>query len=612
MQKSNKEITFKRVCEMFKEIEETSARNDMTRIVSDFYCQLGETDAEILSYLILGRIAPPFVALEFNYSEKSLVNLMSQYAGTNNFNGDIKKKREELGDIGETVEFFVSQGEFSPERKTLLEIYELLWSIMNITGTGSIERKNALILRSLKSFTPLEAKYFVRIICGELRFGVSAKTLLDVFSFVVCKDKSLREELDRAYGVCTDIGYICSQIIGATPEQAIQNLRSVSLQPGVPVLARLVERVGSFEEVFERFDPPILVQPKFDGLRCQIHKYETKNDPRADRNVLWEKYIPQEEKSLFVNETNDTTVKLFTRNLEDITEMFPEIVEGARKMKEKSFILDSEALGWKNGKFLSFQETMQRRRKYNVDTVQQDIPVRAMCFDILYIDGEDISQNNTEERIKALEEIKVEENTSKCTTDYVDDMSSLKKIFDKNIKEGNEGVIVKKRNGAYLPGVRNYDWIKLKKSMVNTLVDTVDLVCVGYFYGSGRRSKFGIGAVLGALYNEENDCFEAVCKVGTGFSDELLEEIKKQFEGKTVDHQLPNVLCPSILVPDVWVYPEVVFTVEADEITKGISKEDIGGGLSLRFPRLVEWNRDKSANEATTVKELREMFNMKH
>lgn len=612
MQSKYKETTFKKVCEMFKEIEETSARNDMTYILADFYAQLKETDAEILSYLILGRIAPPFVPVEFNYSEKSLVNLMSQYIKANGLNLDIRKKRNELGDIGETVEFFALSGKFSSEEKTLLQVYELLWEIMNITGTGSVERKNTLILQSLKSFSPLEAKYFVRIICGELRFGVSAKTLLDVFSFVVCHDKSLREELDRAYGVCTDIGYICSQIVGTTPKQAKTNLNNVSLQPGVPVLARLVERVGSFAEVFERFEVPFLVQPKFDGLRCQIHKYETKNDPRIDKNVLWEQYIPQEEKGLFANESDSTTVKLFTRNLEDITEMFPEIVESARQMKEKSFILDSEALGYKNGKFLPFQETMQRRRKYNVDTMQQDVPVRAMCFDVLYLNGRDISQSNTEERIKKLEEMGVEGNISRCTTDYIADMSALKKIFNKNIDEGNEGVIVKKREGAYLPGVRNYDWIKLKKSMVNTLVDTVDLVCVGYFHGSGRRSKFGIGAVLGALYNEENDCFEAVCKVGTGFSDELLEEIKKQLDEKTVDHQLPNVLCPSILVPDVWVYPEVVFTVEADEITKGISKEDIGGGLSLRFPRLVEWNRDKSVNEATTVKELTEMFNMRH
>ena len=159
--------------------------------------------------------------------------------------------------------------------------------------------------------------------------------------------------------------------------------------------------------------------------------------------------------------------------------------------------------------------------------------------------------------------------------------------------------------------MRNYDWIKLKKSMMNSLVDTVDIVCVGYFFGSGRRSELGVGAVLGALYNEKTDMYEVICKVGTGFSDELLKSMKEQFEAKTEDEQPQNVLCPESLKPDVWVYPEIVFSVEADEITRRLGEEDIGGGLSLRFPRLVEWNRDKSANDATRVSELIEMFEMR-
>ena len=147
---------------------------------------------------------------------------------------------------------------------------------------------------------------------------------------------------------------------------------------------------------------------------------------------------------------------------------------------------------------------------------------------------------------------------------------------------------------------------------MNTLVDTVDLVCVGYYFGSGRRSDFGVGAVLGALYNEETDSYEAICKVGTGFSDEQLKSIKEQLESKIEEEKPQDVLCPENLKPDVWVYPEVVFTVEADEITRRLGEEDIGGGLSLRFPRLVEWDRDKSANDATRVSELEKMYNMKN
>ncbi len=605
------QTSFREVSEILEKIEKIPSRNEITEILSVFYSKLEKQEAEILSYLILGRIAPPFVSCEFNYSEKSLLNLLTSYAKVNSIKIDIQDKRNETGDIGETVMSFVVDSKFKSENRTLLEIYDLLWQIMNITGTGSVERKNSLIIDTLKTFSDLEAKYFARIICGELRFGVNAKTLLDVFSFVVSGDKSIREELVRAYGVRTDIGYICSLIINTTKDKAISNLNKVSLLPGIPVMPRLVERVGSFEEVFERFEMPILVQPKFDGLRCQIHKYQKKDDPTEDIDVIWEKYLPNDEKGLFVTESNDVVVKLFTRNLEDVTDMFPEIVESAKSLKYDSFVLDSEALGFRDGKFLSFQETMQRRRKYDVNSLQQDIPVKAMCFDILYLNGQDLSQIDTSERVDILDNLDMHESIDRCITASVNDIVGLKKIFDENIADGNEGVIVKNGKGGYLPGTRNYEWIKLKKSMVNTLVDTVDLVCVGYYRGSGRRSKLGVGAVLGALYNEDTDTFEAICKVGTGFTDELLESMKKQFENMDIEEKLQNVLCPDFLIPDVWVYPEIVFTVEADEITKRITGDRVGDGLSLRFPRLVEWKRDKSANDATTVKELREMFEMK-
>jgi DNA ligase-1 len=146
--------------------------------------------------------------------------------------------------------------------------------------------------------------------------------------------------------------------------------------------------------------------------------------------------------------------------------------------------------------------------------------------------------------------------------------------------------------------------------MLSSLVDTVDLVCVGYYHGSGRRSDLGIGAILGALYNEETDGYEAICKVGTGFTDEQLRSIKEQLESQIEEDQPKSILCPENLKPDVWVYPEVVFTVEADDITRRLGEENVGAGLSLRFPRLVEWDRDKSANDATRVSELEKMYNM--
>ncbi|HHX99530.1 TPA: ATP-dependent DNA ligase [Candidatus Dojkabacteria bacterium] len=601
-------MDFNEVANIFEQIEKTNSRNEITSILADFYKELNKEEGQIIAYMILGRVAPFFLDSEFNYSEKSLLTLLENFSKLHLQHFDVNKKRIELGDIGDTVKELSEQAAFSSKKLSVKETYEILWNIVNIQGTGSVERKNSIVLDIIQKLSPLEAKYFVRIICGELRFGINYKTLLDVFSFVISGSKSVREELDRAYGVSTDIGYIYSVIAKKSEEKAIESLKNVKLQPGIPVLPRLVERVGSFEETFDRTGVPALIQPKFDGLRCQIHKY--KEEGFEKREYIWKKYIQKESVGLFDMESDGVQVKLFTRNLEDVTKMFPEIVESAKQVKDTSFILDSEALGFKDGKFLPFQETMQRRRKYGVEDTSKDIPVKAMIFDVLYLKGKDLIGTDTKKRIEILEKIKMDGSLEVCETKKVEDLDSLMDIFNENVEKGYEGVIAKMETGGYLPGARNYDWIKLKKSMLSSLVDTVDLVCVGYYHGSGRRSDLGVGAILGALYNEETDGYEAICKVGTGFTDEQLRSIKEQLESQIEEDQPKSILCPENLKPDVWVYPEVVFTVEADEITRRLGEENVGGGLSLRFPRLVEWDRDKSANDATRVSELEKMYNM--
>jgi DNA ligase-1 len=298
--------------------------------------------------------------------------------------------------------------------------------------------------------------------------------------------------------------------------------------------------------------------------------------------------------------------------------MFPEIVEDAKEVGIDSFILDSEVLGWDYSKdtFLSYQTTMQRKRKYEVGSVREKIPVKAMLFDLLYINGEDITQKDTVERVSLLEEkFKGVDNSLRVAdTLRISSVNELREVFDRYIEQGLEGLIVKQFEGGYKAGKRNFEWIKLKKSMDRGLVDTVDMVVVGYYYGSGRRAELGIGALLGAVYNEKENRYDAICKIGTGISDDLFKQILEELKSIEVLKKTKDVAVTDTLEPDVWVKPKFVITVDADEVTRDISKdkEGVGNGLSLRFPRLVEWDREKALEEITTVDELTTIFEAKN
>jgi DNA ligase-1 len=607
-------MQFKQLAQLFEEIEVTPSRLEMTDILANSIKEMSVKEIQITSYMIQGRVAPMFVNSEFNYSEKSILTMLGQYVRGKDKEINVSDIRNKSGDIGDSVMQIWEKVAHKQSSISIEQIYSILWEIVNAIGNGSIARKNKLVINTLTQLSPIEAKYFVRIVCGDLRLGLSIKTLIDAFSVAIVGDKSIKPSLESAYGVSADIGYIAKISFESNKKDINTSLENIKCIPGIPVLSRLVERVGSFEEIFERFKGTVQLQPKFDGLRCQIHKW-------SDGNVIshisiWSDYIKKEEKGfgLFTSRQEDIQVRLFTRNLEDVTEMFPEIVESAKLLPIDSFVLDSEVVGWNYEKdtFLSYQETMQRRRKYSVGEKREVIPVKAMVFDLLYLEGESLISIDTYKRVEILQAVfpDTPKGIAIANTTLSEEIVSLKQYFNESVSKGLEGIIVKQMEGGYKPGVRNYEWIKIKKSIDKDLVDTLDLVIVGFYRGSGRRSTFGLGAVLAAVYNNEFDTFDTITKVGTGMTDKDLDIMFEALSKGIVPKQPKEVRTDDILIPDFWVTPKYVISVEADEITKKISKskEKIGGGLSLRFPRLIEFDRDKNPLDITSVGELENLY----
>lgn len=273
---------------------------------------------------------------------------------------------------------------------------------------------------------------------------------------------------------------------------------------------------------------------------------------------------------------------------------------------------------------------MQRRRKYDIDAYAKDIPVRAMCFDVLYLNGKDITQTPIEERVSILSSLlsgeKIPDQVrdgalQMLETKQMQSQEELEEYFFSKVNTGLEGIITKEANSVYQPGTRNFTWIKLKANTQSHLVDTIDVVVLGYFYGQGARNKYGFGAMLAGVYDAKLDTYYSIGKVGSGFTDEQAPTINADLQKNVVAEKPENYVVDKTLTPDVWVKPKLVMEIVADEITRSpnhtaargieakVKKDDSTKGLSIRFPRLKIWNRDKdypnSVDEIVRMYELR-------
>jgi DNA ligase-1 len=436
------------------------------------------------------------------------------------------------------------------------------------------------LVELLNNSTPKEAKYITRFPIGKLRLGIGDPTILDALSAYEAGDKSLREELERAYNLCSDLGLVAKTLFS----DGIEGIRKFKIKVFNPVRPALAERLPSAEEIVEKIGK-CAVERKYDGLRMQLHK-------QGDR------------------------VEIFSRRLERMTHMFPEIVDGVRKqVKAKEAILEGEALAYNetSGEYYPFQLTMQRKRKYGVEEMAEEYPLKLFAFDVLYYDGVDCTKKPYAERRKKLEKMIASGDVIKLSEMIVtDDPKKLEQFFEESVEKGMEGIVAKDLNAEYVAGARKFAWIKLKRSYKGELADTVDLVIVGYFLGKGMRAKFKFGGLLCAVYDEKEDVFKTVAKIGSGFSEQQMKELEEMLGKIKIDHKPARV--DSEIKPDFWVDLKYVVTVAADEITRspthtaGRGKEE--SGYALRFPRMVGLREDKSPEEATTVQEIIEMYKM--
>jgi DNA ligase-1 len=571
-------VNLKDLASAFARLERTGGRLGAIHLVAALLSRLKGSDLEAVVYLLQGRLRPPYEGVEIGLGERMLTRAISRAYDASE--AAVARRYRRAGDLGLVAEQLA--GAPAGRRLTVRSAYEVLRHVAGTSGTGAVERKLRLCTALLRRATPLEARYLVRIIQGRLRLGIGDATLLEATASAALHDGRQKGLVERAYNVRADLGGVVRVAFrGGAPA-----LRRISPRVGVPIRPALAQRLPSAEAIVRRMGT-VLAEPKYDGFRLQLHR---------DGRKVW----------------------AFSRRLDDVSDMFPEIAAGARRqLRARRAIIEGEAVGYdrRTGRFLPFQVTITRKRTHRVAEAARRHPLRLFAFDLLFVDGKSYLARSQRARHAKLET--VVRGTARDPIAVTEVLSTgrageLQTYFDRMMRRGLEGIVAKRPDAPYRAGARGYDWVKLKRAYQSRLRDTVDVVLVGYLAGRGKRASLGIGSLLAAVYDPDHDRFRTVAKIGSGPSEAEWKALRTRLDRAALPARPRRV--DSTITPDVWVEPRLVVEVLADEITRSprhtCGRAGASAGYALRFPRMLGVRADRGPEDATTEREILSMYRM--
>jgi DNA ligase-1 len=571
------------VAEAYRDLEQASGR---LALIDRMAALLAAAPQELLPtvcYLCQGLVAPEFAAVDLGLAEKLAQRAVATATGVEP--GEVVAALRETGDLGQVAEQLLAA--VAEDRKPSLQVagvVDTLHQIAGAAGSGSLGRKLDLLAGLLALATPLEARYLLRLVTGNLRLGIGTPTILDALAQVYTGDRKDRPVLERAYNICCDLGLVA----GTLAAGGLVAVRELQVQPGRPVRAMLAQRLSEADEILAKLGGRCMAEYKYDGMRVQAHR------------------------------TADGGIELFSRRQERVSGQFPDVVELLQAgLVPREAILEGEVVAYDAaaGELRPFQEVMFRRRKHGIAEAARDVPVGLFCFELLYADGQDLTGlPYLERRARLAEAVTLSDRLRLTTALEVATGPALDAAFEQAVADGSEGLVCKSTgpDAVYRAGARGWFWIKLKRDYRTELADTVDLVVVGAYAGRGRR-RGTYGAVLLAAYDPGAEVYRTVGRCGTGFSDAELAALPARLAPLTRAERPARV--DSRVPADVWFEPGLVIEVLSAELTLspnhtagwGQLKED--AGLSMRFPRFTgRWRDDKEPQDATTTEQLVELY----
>ncbi|MFA0833969.1 MAG: ATP-dependent DNA ligase [Methanobacterium formicicum] len=544
--------------EVYHDLDSTTKRLEKTDILANFLAKVGDEEPELLpivTLMALGRIFPTWSEEELGIGSKLLMKAISQAVGVSP--EDVENRMRDTGDIGMAAEELYqkkSQVTLFSRPLTIGKVHRNLVKMAEISGNRAQFKKIDYLMELLSTAAPAEAKYITRTVLEELRVGVGEGTIRDAISQAFNIPKEVTE---RAHMLTNDMGLVAE----VARMEGEEGLRKLTLKPGKPVKPMLAQLSPGIRVSVEEMGWAIC-ETKYDGIRVQIHRHGDKID-------------------------------IFTRRLENISLALPEISDYIEKsLPHEDFIVEGEIIASRDGKPISFQYMLQRvRRKYEIDKMVSKIPLTVYLFDVLYYGGP-ILDEPLQDRRKILESIvKVESGKLELSAQVKvtpEEIHKAQDLFERSIKGGHEGIMIKDPHAPYMPGIRGKKMLKLKAEP-----ETLDLVVVGGTYGKGKRAHF-IGSYLMAIQDENNQ-LKPLAYAATGLDDNTLMELSEMVEPLIINKEGRQVK----------IEPSIILEIAFSEIVESPESET---GYSLRFPVVKRIRNDLGLDEIDTLDRIESIF----
>jgi len=568
---------FSLLVETCEKIKSITKKNEKIEIISAYIANLDDETSLFIAVLFLsGRVFPAGSNLTLNIGFTTIMQSLSEIALLDI--KDIQNIHLKYGDIGAIAEYAVSKkyviSLFNQQDKLDLSyLYHQFKKIATITGSGSNRNKKNILKGLLIACSPLESKYLIKIITGEMRIG-SVESLMEVaISRAFDKELKLIREAMLISGDISQVAVLAKKNL----------LHNAIMKPFVPVSFMLADVMFSAEEIINYYNKPLICEYKYDGIRLQLHKFNKE-------------------------------VRLFSRNLVEITYAFPELVKAAIETtiettntmlsNQVDFIVDGELIAFKNGKPLHFQELQKRLRRKNVtNSIQTEVPIYYFIYDIMYFKNYQVLKKSLFDRKDILSSISFKEPIINSSYKIVESIEKVIAIFNESKDNGYEGLVVKDPLSQYHPGKRGRYWMKLKKEL-----DTIDAVIVIAEYGHGKRAGVLSDYTFAVIdeesnnnYNNDNNFYEknsrlkTIGKAYSGLTDKEIDEMTKKLREITLEDK-GNI---------IRVKPEIVLEVAFDTIQKS---DRHNSGFALRFPRIKNIRIDKGIKDIDTLEKVKQIY----